>query len=84
MLNFGNIINSYNKNIINNNILKPSNPSCNSRVKVSGPLNGDCLQSSLVYICKANSPNMAESQPQYFDLAENIFKDRFYKHKNCF
>ena len=50
------IINSHNKKIINNNIPKPSAPACNCRSKASYPLNGDCFQSSLAYICKADTP----------------------------
>ena len=44
----------------------------------------DCLQSSLVYICKANTPDMIENYPHYIGLTENTFKDRFSKHKNSF
>ena len=29
-------------------------------------------------------PNITENYPHYIDLTENIFKDRFYKHKNPF
>ena len=47
-------------------------------------MNGDFLQSSLIYICKANTPNMIEYHPHYIGLTENTFKDRFYKHKNSF
>ena len=42
------------------------------------------LQSSLVYICKADTPNIIENHPHYIGLAVNTFKDRFYKHKNSF
>ena len=48
--NFASIINSNNKKIINNNITKTSAPTCNCHSKTSCLLNGDCLQSSLVYI----------------------------------
>ena len=58
MPNFGSIINSHNKRIINNNISKPSAPTRNCRSKTSCPLNSGCLQSSLVYICKADTPNI--------------------------
>ena len=84
MPNFASIINSHNKKIINNNIPKPSTPTCNCRLKTSCPLNGDCLQSSLVYICKADTPDIIENHPHYIGLTENTFKDRFYKYKNSF
>ena len=51
MPNFGSIINSHNKKIINSNIPKQPAPTCNCRSKSSCPLNGGCFQSSLVYIC---------------------------------
>ena len=63
---------------------KPSTPTCNCHLKTSCPLNGDCLQSSLVYICKADMPHIIENQPHHIDFTENTFKDRFYKHKNSF
>ena len=52
MPNFGSIINSHNKKIINSNIPKQPAPTCNCRLKSSCLLNGNCMQSSLVYICK--------------------------------
>ena len=84
MPNFVSIFNSYNKKIINNNIPKPPAPTCNCRPKTSCPLNGDCLQSSLVYIFKSDMPNIIENHPRFIGLAEITFKDRFYKHKNSF
>ena len=49
-----NIINSHNEKLLNNNIPKPSAPTCNCCSKTFFPLNGDCLQSSLFYICKVD------------------------------
>ena len=77
MPNFGSIINSHNKKIINSNIPKQPAPTCNCRSKSSCPLNGNCMQSSLVYICKADTPNIIENHPHYIGLTENTFKDRF-------
>ena len=48
MPNFASMINSHNKKIINNNIPKPSAPTCNCPSKITCPLNDDCLQPSLV------------------------------------
>ena len=59
-------------------------PHCNFRVKESCPLNGDCLQSSVVCGCKITSNNAAVDSPHYIGLTENTFKDRLYKHKNSF
>ena len=84
MPNFGSIINSHNKKIINSNIPKQAAPTCNCRLKSSCPLKGDCMQSSLVYICKADTPNVIENHLHYIGFTENTFKDRFYKHKNSF
>ena len=61
MPNFANIVNSHNKKIISNNIPKPSIPTCDCRSKTSCPLNGDCLQSSLVNICKADTTDIIEN-----------------------
>ena len=52
-----------------------SKPHCNCKVKESCPLNGDCLQSSVVYGCKITSNNTAEDSPHYIGLTENTFKD---------
>ena len=42
------------------------------------------MQSSLVYIFKADTPNIIENHLHYIGLTENTFKERFYKHKNSF
>ena len=42
------------------------------------------MQSSLVYISKADTPNIIKIHPHYIGLTENTFKDRFYKHRNSF
>ena len=70
MPNFASTINSHNKKIINNSIPKPSDPTCNCHSKASCPLNDDCLQSSLVYICKADTPKVTENHTCYIDLTE--------------
>ena len=76
MPNFDSIINSHNQKILSENIVKPSSTPCNSKVKVSCPLDGNCLQSSLVYICKAATPKITNDYPHYIGLTENTFKDR--------
>ena len=82
--NFASVINLHNTKIINNNIPKPFVPTCNCHSKASCPLNGDCLQSSLVHICKSDTPNIIQNYLHYIGLTENRFKDWFYKHKNSF
>ena len=84
MPNFTGIINLQKKKIINNYIPKPSTSTFNCCSRTSCPLNGDCLQSSFVYIFKADKPNVIGNHPHYIDLTENTCKDRFYKHKNLF
>ena len=42
------------------------------------------MQSSVVYICKADTPNVIENHPRYIGLTENTFEDRFYRHENSF
>ena len=54
----------------------------NFRRKESSPLNGDCLQSSVVNGCKKTSNDTPENSPHYIGLRENTFKDGLYKHKN--
>ena len=81
--NFASIINSHNKKI-SNNIPKPSAPTCNCYSKTFCPLNGDCFQSNLVCICKADTSNITENYPHYIGLTENTFIDQIYKHKNSF
>ena len=65
MPNFGSMINSHNKKIINSNISKQPGPICNCRSKSSCPLNGGSMQSSLLYICKADTPTIIENHPHY-------------------
>ena len=84
MPNFTSTINSHKKKILNESIAKPTSASCNFRVKASCPLDGNCLQSSFVYICKAPTSKITNDYPHYICLTENTFKDRLYKHKNSF
>ena len=81
---FYSIIKSYSKKILNENIAKPTSASYNCRVRASCPLDDICLQSILVYICKAATTKITNDYPQYIGLIENTFKDRSYKHKNSF
>ena len=84
MPSFASIINAYNKNILNENIAKATCTSCNQRVEASCPLDSNCLQSSLVYICKAVAPKITKDHSYCIGLTENTFKDKLHKHKNSF
>ena len=84
MPNFASIIVAHNKKILNENVLKATCAPCSCRVKVSSPLDGNCLQPSLVYICKAAVPKITNDNPHYIGLTENMFKGRLHKHKNSF
>ena len=71
MPNFASTINSYNKRILNENIGKSTSASCNCRIMVSSPLDGNWLQSSLAYILA----KIINDFPHYIGLTENTFKD---------
>ena len=84
MPNFASINNSHNKKIIKNNFPKSSTTTCSCCSETSCPLNGGCLQSSLVYICNAHTRDIIENHSHYIGLTGNIFKDRFYKRRSSF
>ena len=75
MPNFASITNAHNK-ILNENIMKATYTSYNCRVKVSCPLDGNCLQSSLVNICKVATPKITNDYPYYIGSRESTFKDK--------
>ena len=84
------IIDNHNKRILNaskhtdkstdNSV---DNKSCNCRQKNSCPLNGNCLQSSVIYqaTVKRNDNNTSET---YIRLTENAFKTRYRNHTASF
>ena len=78
MPNFASTINTHNMKILNKNIMKASSTPCNCRVKKSCLLDSNCLQSSLVYICKAATPKITNDYPHHIGLTEHTFKDRLY------
>ena len=59
------------------------NKSCNCRQKNTCPLNGNCLQSSVIYqaTVKRNDINTSET---YIGLTENTFKTRYRNHAASF
>ena len=83
MPNFPSVINSHNEKILNENIARPTSASFNCTVKTSSPIEGNCLQSSLIYICKARTPNVINNIHDYIDLPENTFKARYQSKKDA-
>ena len=82
MSNFASVVNAHKKTVLNENIAKTTCDSCNCRGKASCPLDDNCLQSGLVYICKAAIPKITSDYPYYIGLTENSFKAILYKHKS--
>ena len=84
------IIDNHNKHILNSpkHRVKSTdnsvhNKSCNCRQKNTCPLNGNCLQSSVIYqaTVKRNDNNTSET---YIELTENPFKTRYRNHTASF
>ena len=82
MPNVKSIISKHNKKILNSVANPPENLSnCNCRVKENCPLEGDCLEKSIVY--KA-SVSTEECSKFYIGLTEPDFKSRFNNHTQSF
>ena len=84
------IIDNHNKRILNSSKHTidstdntVNNKSCNCRQTNTCPLNGNCLQSSIIYqaTVKRNDNNATET---YIGLTENDFKTRFRNHTSSF
>ena len=86
------IINNHKKRILNSskhindttdNTNTKDTKNCSCRQKITCPLNGNCLQSSLIYqatvTCKDN-----RTTETYIRLAENNFKTRYRNHTASF
>ena len=75
------IIKSHNKKVLNehNSQSQPDNTkTCNCRKKNDCPLNGDCLQNSVVY--KATVKAEGTEEKTYIGSTERSFKRRYYEH----
>ena len=57
---------------------------CNCTDKTSCPLKGSCQQKNLTHSCKFSTSDLKQNHPHYIGLTEHTFKDRLYKHNNCF
>ena len=74
-------INAHNKSILHATHDLPK--SCNCREPANCPLDGSCLQSSVIYQATVETNDNKPSQT-YIGLTENSFKTRFTNHKNSF
>ena len=86
------IINNHNKHILNsskhiNDTTDNSNTkdtkNCSCQQKITCPLNGNCLQSSLIYHATVTRKNNSTTET-YIGLAENNFKTRYRNHTASF
>ena len=84
------IIDNHNKRILNSS--KHANEtadnrvdkkSCNCRQKITCPLNGNCLQSSVIYQATVTRNDNSTSET-YIGLTENDFKTRYRNHTASF
>lgn len=76
------IVSSHNKKIINETPTSLERK-CNCRNKPACPLNGNCLQKSVIYQATVTR-NDNNKQETYVGLTENEFKTRFTGHKASF
>ena len=76
--NMAQIIKKHNKKITNTTD-KSTNPACNCRIKAECPLNGNCLQPSVIYQATTKSKDNLEKI--YIGLTERPWKQRSYSHK---
>ena len=74
-------INAHNKSILHSTHDLPQ--SCNCREPANCPLNGNCLQLSVIYQATVETNDNKPSQT-YIGLTENSFKTRFTNHRNSF
>ena len=74
-------INAHNKSILHSRHDLPK--SCNCREPANCPLNGNCLQSSVIHQATVETNDNKPSQT-YIGLTENSFKTRFTNHRNSF
>ena len=74
-------INAHNKSILHSTHDLPK--SCNCREPSNCPLNGNSLQSSVIYQATVERNDNKPSQT-YIGLTENSFKTRFTNHRNSF
>ena len=86
------IINNHNKRILNSskhindttdNTNTKDTKNCSCQQKITCPLNGNCLQSSLIYEATITRKDNSTTET-YIRLAENNFKTRYRNHTTSF
>ena len=77
------IISSHNKKVLGEKQPATAEVQCNCRVKVNCPLDGKCLDRSVIYKCHVKSHENDEGA-HYIGLTEGTFKGRWYKHNHDF
>ena len=83
MPNVSSIISSHNKKVLNGKTVDQSEKTCNCQKKNLCPLNGNCLDSQLIYQCNVRK-NENENGMYYIGLTGNTFKDRWNGHNYTF
>ena len=81
--NMSSIISSHNKKILGNQPNSQNNQNCNCRDKGNCPLNGYCLESSVIYKCHVQSSDVDKGK-HYIGLTGETFKERWNGHKSSF
>ena len=75
------IITSHNRKVLDEHNKHPQTENkkmCNCQKKIECPIEGACLQKSVVYKAQVNAPGTSEKT--YFGSTERTFKKRFYEH----
>ena len=84
MGNMGTKIKNHNNHVLNGNSEAVINK-CNCRIKENCPLEGNCLEKSIVYQCTVStSINMVNKEMEYRGATEGEFKNRHYNHTSSF
>ena len=78
------IISRHNKRLTNHNVIEqqPTARTCNCQQKNDCPLNGRCLERSLVYSASVSCPG--SNTMNYYGLCETDFKARYNNHTHTF
>ena len=82
--NIKSIVNSHNKNVLNQNRPCPNEQKCNCIKKELCPLNRNCKNENIVYKATITSNEQTYSESIYIGIAETTFKKRYSNHKRSF
>ena len=83
MKNFGSIISSHNKNILNT-AQTTEQKQCNCINNKLCPLNNKCLSKNIIYQAKISSSSINSKEKIYIGVSETKFKLRYANHKKSF